>query len=244
MEGLWIALNNPSPSHTAAAKAVEDAVGHSFYDRSLFDRALTHSSISSRGVKDLERLEFLGDRVLGLLTAEELWRRFPTMDEGQLAPRLNALVRKETCADAARFWQMGPALVMSDGEDRSGGRNKNAILGDACEALLGALYIDGGLEAARRAFDSFWGPHFEGLVAQHRDPKSALQEWAQDKGLGTPAYHEIGREGPDHAPRFTVRVKVGNLPTEEAAGASKQAAQMSAAEAVLRREKVWTDEKS
>lgn len=220
---------------------MEQSVGHVFGDRALLSRALTHSSFSQEGARDLERLEFLGDRVLGLITAETLWRRFPHLPEGQLAPRLNALVRKETCAMAARSWKLGAALRMSSGEERSGGREKDAILGDACEALLGALYIDGGLEAARHAYDSFWGIRFEELVADHRDAKTVLQEWAQEHRYGTPKYLDISRRGPDHAPVFTIAVEVGNLSPEHAEGTSKQAAQMAAAEAMLRREGVWKD---
>ncbi|MEM9234765.1 MAG: ribonuclease III domain-containing protein, partial [Pseudomonadota bacterium] len=121
-------MSNPDPARDEAVIAVEKAVGHHFLDRILFDRALTHASFSQSGVKDLERLEFLGDRVLGLITAEELWRRFPDLPEGELAPRLNALVRKETCAEAARAWGMGEAIRMSPGEEKTGGRNKDAIL--------------------------------------------------------------------------------------------------------------------
>lgn len=223
----------------AAARGVEEAVGHQFTDRSLLVRALTHASYSQTGVKDLERLEFLGDRVLGLFAAEALWRRYPDLDEGGLAPRLNALVRKETCAEAAKAWELGAALRMSAGEEKTGGREKTAILGDACEALLGALFIDGGLEAARGAFDGFWGERLEKLAAGHRDPKTTLQEWAQDRGYGTPRYVEIHREGPDHAPVFTIAVEVGKLDREQARGSNKQAAQMQAAEALLRREGVW-----
>lgn len=227
------------PADTKAAAAVEAAVGHEFADRALFSRALTHASYNQTGAKDLERLEFLGDRVLGLMTAEALWRRYPDMSEGQLAPRLNALVRKETCAEAARAWGLGAALLMSVGEERTGGRDKDAILGDACEALLGALYIDGGLEAAKRAFETFWGQNFADLVSDHRDAKTALQEWAQDKGLGTPRYQDVDREGPDHAPVFTVSVEVGDLDREVAKGTNKRAAQTAAAKALLKREGVW-----
>jgi ribonuclease III len=233
-------LNNPAEINSEAANAVEQAVGHQFTDRSLLERALTHASFSQTGVRDLERLEFLGDRVLGLLTAEELWRRYPDLPEGQLAPRLNALVRKETCAEAARSFGLGKALRMSAGEEKTGGRDKDAILGDACEALLGALYVDGGLAAARGAYDRFWGANFTDLMEGHRDAKTALQEWAQERGHGTPRYQELDREGPDHAPVFTIAVEVGDLKRETARGSSKQAAQMEAAKTLLRREGVWT----
>lgn len=227
------------PSEAPEAGAVEAAVGHAFSDRSLLDRALTHASVSGVAGRDLEQLEFLGDRVLGLMAAETLWRRFPDMPEGEMAPRLNALVRKEACAEAARYFGLGPALYLSTGEDRAGGRDKDAILGDACEALLGALYIDGGFAAAKEAFRRYWDRHFEALLEGHRDAKTALQEWAQDKGHGTPRYVDVGRDGPDHAPVFAVCVEVHGLSPEKGDGTSKQAAQMMAAERLLRREGVW-----
>ncbi|WOI54258.1 ribonuclease III [Parvularcula sp. LCG005] len=232
-------MSKPSAADTREARAVEEALGHEFKDRSLLARALTHASLAGSGVRDLERLEFLGDRVLGLMTAEALWRRYPNMSEGELAPRLNALVRKETCAEAARFWNVGQALHLSTGEERAGGREKDAILGDACEALLGALYIDGGLAAAERAYEPFWGERFDDLSADHRDAKTALQEWAQEFGHGTPIYKDIARDGPDHAPVFTVSVSVHDLEPERAKGTNKRDAQMKAAEAMLRREGVW-----
>ena len=227
----------------AARAAVEAALGHAFERRDLFHRALTHSSVSGGdgGVRDLERLEFLGDRVLGLLTAEELWRRYPELPEGQLAPRLNALVRKETCADAARSWDVGPALHLSRGEEMNGGRDRDGVLGDACEALLGALYVDGGLPAARRAYDSYWGARFDEIAGAHADAKTALQEWAQDQGHGTPRYRTLGRDGPDHAPCFTVEVAAGALAPACAEGRSKQAAQAAAALTMLTREGVWDE---
>ncbi|ADM09734.1 ribonuclease III [Parvularcula bermudensis HTCC2503] len=226
-------------AHPDAAAAVEAAVGHRFDDRSLLARALTHASVSQDGLKDLERLEFLGDRVLGLLAADLLWRRFPDMAEGELAPRLNALVRRETCADAARHWKLGEAVRMSAGEERTGGRNKDAILGDACESLLGAIYIDGGLGAAKTAFETYWTPRVEELIDDHADAKTALQEWAQEKGLGTPSYRDIDRDGPDHAPIFTVAVVVQGLESAEARGPNKRSAQMQAARSILVREGVW-----
>lgn len=243
MAGCLKPLSKFATADSPAAKKVEEALGHEFADRSLLDRALTHASFTGgrNDGNDLERLEFLGDRVLGLLAAEELWRRFPNYEEGDLAPRFNALVRKETCAEAARLWQVGPALCLSTGEDRAGGRKKEAILGDACEALLGALYMDGGFEAARKAFNSYWGERFHTLVRQHQDPKTALQEWAQDQKLGTPRYVDVQRLGPDHAPEFTVAVHVDTLPPSEGVGPSKRDAQMRAARQLLEREKVWTE---
>lgn len=222
--------------------AVEEAVGHRFVDRSLLDRALTHSSVSTDTGKDLERLEFLGDRVLGLLTAEALWRRYPDMTEGELAPRLNQLVRKETCADAARFFDLNKALRLSSGEENNGGRDRDAILGDVMEAMLGGLYVDGGLRAAARAWDKFWGERFDAIADQHRDAKTAFQEWAQAEGHGTPSYKDVARKGPDHAPVFTVEVRAGKLAPERGQGTSKRDAQTAAALKVLKREGVWTSD--
>ena len=228
-------------SRRKSLEEVAKATGHTFSNPELVKRAMTHSSVSSDDVKDLERLEFLGDRVLGLLTAEALWRRYPGMSEGELAPRLNQLVRKETCADAARHFDLGPALHMSSGEENNGGRDRDAILGDAMEALLGALYIDGGLEAARGTWDAFWGERLEDIAAGHRDPKTSLQEWAQAEGHGTPSYVDVRRKGPDHAPRFTVEVRAGKLEPEQGEGPSKRDAQADAALTILKREGVWRD---
>ena len=220
---------------------VERAIGYSFKDGDLLVRALTHASLAAESGRDLERLEFLGDRVLGLLTAEELWRRYPTMAEGDLAPRLNQLVRKETCADAARHFGLGEALKMSSGEDSNGGRQRDAILGDAMEALLGAVFIDGGLDAAAKVYRKFWEPNFDAIADAFRDPKTSLQEWAQAEGHGTPSYVDLERRGPDHAPVFTVEVRAGQLKPERADGTSKREAQSEAALKVLKREGVWQD---
>lgn len=220
--------------------ALQERVGHKFADQSLLKRALTHSSLAATSkVGDLERLEFLGDRVLGILAAEALWRSYPKMREGDLAPRLNALVRKETCAKAALAWGLDKLMKMSAQEEESGGRGKKAILGDVAEAFLGALYIDGGLEAARRAFDLFWTPNLEALSMQHRDAKTTLQEWSQERGLGAPKYEVVNSEGPAHAPAFTIDVTVKGFEPVRAEGQSKRSAQMAAARSFLVREKVW-----
>lgn len=224
-----------------AIDALEARVGHHFADASLLRRALTHSSLSGKGVRDLERLEFLGDRVLGLLTAEELWRRYPTLEEGDLAPRLNALVRRETCAKAAIALGLAELIEMSPHEEASGGRRKKAILGDACEAFLGALYIDGGIAAARRAFDLFWTPNLEDLSKTHRDAKTALQEWSQNLRKGAPHYRVLSSGGPAHAPAFVVEVAIDGYMATQGEGRSKRAAQMAAAEAFLIREGVWSE---
>ncbi|WP_425408114.1 ribonuclease III [Hyphococcus sp.] len=224
--------------------ALENRIGHEFADASLLRRALTHSSLSggTAPVRDLQRLEFLGDRVLGLLTAEELWRRYPDYAEGDMAPRLNALVRKETCAKAALHFGVDKYILMSEWEDNAGGRKKKAILGDVMEALLGALYIDGGLNAARGLYDQFWTPNLEDLSKLHKDPKTALQEWTQRKNLGTPHYEVIEAEGPAHAPAFTIEVRVTGKSPAQGEGRSKRAAQMQAAREFLVREKAWAED--
>jgi ribonuclease-3 len=224
------------------AKAVADLeqkLGHVFNDRDLLERALTHSSVGegARRVIDYERLEFLGDRVLGLLAAERLIDAYPKAKEGELSPKLQALVNREACARAARRMGVGPALRLSPGETKTGGRDKDTILGDACEALMAAVYIDGGMEASRAMFGTFWADEFAHLDAPKvKDVKSRLQEWAQGKGRPLPTYEVVGREGPDHAPTFTVEVKVEGVKPERAAGRSRQEAEKAAATAMLERE--------
>lgn len=231
---------------TPQISALEERIGHEFSDFSLLERALTHSSLSGKGniVRDLERLEFLGDRVLGLLVAEELWRRFPSMEEGELAPRLNAMVRKETCAKGAIALGLDQLVRMSAFEEEAGGRTKKAILGDVCEAFLGALFVDGGLEAAKRAFVLFWIPNFDKLARAHRDPKTVLQEWSQDKKLGVPAYKELARTGPAHKPEFEIQVTISTYQPIAAKGSSKRDAQTQAARLFLIRENLWNDNDS
>lgn len=227
----------------AALAALEQRIGHRFADRELLERALTHSSLSAdKRVRDLERLEFLGDRVLGILTAETLWRRYPEMEEGELAPRLNALVRKETCAKAALAFGLDELIRMSPHEAEAGGRKKKAILGDACEAFLGALYIDGGLDAARRAYDLFWTPNIEDLSRGHRDPKTALQEWSQERKKGAPHYVVVSSGGPAHAPAFSIEARIDGYNPARGEGKSKREAQMNAAAAFLVREGIWTED--
>ena len=225
----------------AAISELERRLDYRFKDGALIDRALTHSSIGdgARTVKggrlhDNERLEFLGDRVLGLLTAEVLLQRDPGASEGDLAIRLNALVNGETCAAVAREMELGAALRLSGGETRTGGREKPSILADACEAVMAAVYLDGGLEAARGLFQQFWAQALANLdTTRPKDPKTALQEWAQGQGKPLPAYRILGRDGPDHAPVFTIEVSVAGLKPSTAAGPSRQAAEKAAAQALL-----------
>lgn len=218
---------------------LETRIGYAFKDKELLERALTHSSYGEgrTRLRTYERLEFLGDRVLGLMTAEALFKVFDTADEGALAPRLNSLVRKETCAEVAREIELGDALRMGRSEERHG-RSKTSILGDACEALIAALYLDGGREAAQQFYETYWGARIEALRTKPKDPKSALQEWAARAGHGVPHYSLAERKGPDHRPHFTVSVEVAPLPAALGEGGSKQAAEREAAANLLTREGV------
>lgn len=210
-----------------------------FADERLLKRALTHSSARERrrSVIDNERLEFLGDRVLGLVIAELLLERYAGSTEGELALLFNRLVRKEMCARIAQEnLDLGSHLILG----KSGERDNATILGDACEAVLGAIFLDGGFAEARRVVRSLW----ENRLSEHSgipaDAKSSLQEWAQGRGLPLPRYEERSREGPDHAPLFISEVHVEGMAPAEGSGASKRAAEQAAAEAMLLREGVWT----
>jgi len=213
-------------------------IGRRFADQALLERALTHASHGdgrSRAQSN-ERLEFLGDRVLGLLTAQTLHERFEALDEGGLAHRLNSLVNKQACARAARRCDLGEALRLSPAEERLGGREKDSILADACEAVIGALFLDGGLEAARTFYDEFWAEELAGLTKRPKDAKSRLQEWAASKHLPAPVYETIARKGPDHRPVFEVEVTIAGLAAGRGEGSSKQSAQRAAAQALLKQE--------
>ncbi|MFM9864820.1 MAG: ribonuclease III [Micropepsaceae bacterium] len=198
----------------------------------MLTRALTHSSA---GGADNERLEFLGDRVLGLIIAELLIEQFPHEKEGLLALKLNALVRMETCARVAELAGIDSALILAQSEERSGGRKKAAILGDGCEAVIGALYLDGGIEAAVKFVKKYWQPLMSEVTGDLRDPKNALQEWAQGRKLGTPSYRVSRREGPDHAPRFTVEVWVKGHDPAMGEGLSLRSAEQAAARVLMKR---------
>ncbi len=219
----------------ADTRRVAEKLGHDFADMGLLDTALTHPSASSPARPSNQRLEFLGDRVLGLIVAELLLSRHPGASEGDLAPRLNELVRKETCADVAREALIDRALRLGPGETRSGARRRTAVLGDAMEATLAAVYLDGGLEAARDVVIRLWGGRVEGQGEETpRDAKTALQEWAQARGFRPPRYLELERKGPDHAPRFTVAARLETGAEARAEAGSKRAAEQEAAATLLR----------
>jgi ribonuclease-3 len=211
-------------------------LGYEFADLSLLVRALTHASADS--VASNERLEFLGDRVLGLVIAEALHREFPDESEGMLALRFNALARGEACAAAAEAAGLSQYVVLASSEAASGGRRKAAILAGVCEAVIAAIYLDGGLCAARGFIERYWAEYTKSLSSDMRDSKTALQEWAQSRaraGRGTPVYRIVKREGPDHAPRFWVEVSVRGEPPEIGEGRSKREAEQAAAASLLAR---------
>jgi ribonuclease III len=221
-----------------AVERLERRLGHAFHDRALLERALTHSSAAQGDVTgDNEVLEFLGDRVIGLLAAERLAQLHPDAPEGELSPRLSALVSGKACAEVGRRMGLGEALRLAGSETKGGGRDKPSILADAAEAVMAALYLDGGLDIARTVFLDLWAETFAILTdAPPRDPKTALQEWVQRLGRPLPAYAVIGRSGPDHQPLFTVSVVVEGRDPATGRGSSRQEAEKAAAAALLARE--------
>jgi len=223
----------------AAIAELERNLGHLFQDRELLERALTHSSAGegARQIRDNERLEFLGDRILNLLAAEQLVALYPEDREGDLTKRMHGLVNRDACARTARRIGLSPALRLAGGESKRGGRDNPTILGDACEALLAALYEDAGLDRTREVFVRIWAAEFETVAsAGAPNPKSELQEWAAARKLGPLRYTVIEREGPAHAPTFTVELRLDELAPAIAKGRSRQEAEQAAAQSMLDRE--------
>jgi ribonuclease III len=214
-------------------EALEGRLGHQFKDRALLERALTHKSRGDgqRGFAHNERLEWLGDRVLGLLAAEKLFGENTGAQEGELTRRFNAVVSGKNCADAARSLEIVDLLNLSKGFRSEDVLDNDSILGDAFEAIMAALWLDGGKAAAMPLFLIAWDIG-TATPGDNRNPKSALQEWAQKKGLPAPCYHVLERDGPDHAPRFVVQVDAGGK-SAQAEGSSKQNAERAAAIALL-----------
>lgn len=215
---------------------LEASIGHVFADRALLERALTHMSRADDRVGSYQRMEFLGDRVLGLAVADLLYEAVPDADEGELSRRLAGLVRRETCAAVAASWDVGPHLVLGQGEVLGGGRRNATILADVCEAILGAVFLDGGYAAARALVAAAFRPGEVTAAPRGRDAKSALQEWAMGRGLPVPVYAVVERSGPDHAPVFRIAAQVEGLDPGEGVGSSKRLAEQEAARAVLERE--------
>lgn len=221
---------------SADIRAFMARLGHDFARPDLLLRALTHGSIGSPTRPDNQRLEFLGDRVLGLVISEALYRADGNASEGQLAPRFNALVRGETCAAVARQIGLGTVLKLGRSEMLSGGRRKDALLADAMEAVLAAIYLDAGLEAARQVILTHWAERLDSVAEDARDAKTALQEWAQAQGMPPPSYEQTERSGPDHAPVFLITVRLSDGREAQARGAgTKRSIEQAAAQALLQR---------
>ncbi|MEJ6404373.1 ribonuclease III [Yoonia sp. 2307UL14-13] len=218
---------------SADLSAFAQRLGYRFETPELLVRAVTHSSMASVHRDDNQRLEFLGDRVLGLVMSEALFMADPVATEGLLAPRFNALVRKETCADVARQIDLGAVLKLGRSEMKSGGRRKEALLADGMEAVIAAVYLDGGFDAARQIVLILWGDRIHNVAEDARDAKTALQEWAQARGEVPPQYIEVARTGPDHQPIFTIEVRLASGPSEQATAGSKRQAEQAAATALL-----------
>ena len=218
---------------SADITAFEQRLGHRFQSLDALIEALTHPSIASATRADNQRLEFLGDRVLGLVMAEALLANDLDAKEGALAPRYNALVRKETCADVAREIDLGAVLKLGRSEMKSGGRRKDALLGDAMEAVIAAIYLDAGFSVAKTVILALWGQRIHHVDTDARDAKTILQEWAQARGLPPPDYDVLSRSGPDHAPIFEIRVVLKTGESAVASAGSKRVAQQAAAQDLL-----------
>jgi ribonuclease III len=209
---------------------IGEAVGGEPKDPQMFERALTHGS---HGRETYERLEFLGDRVLGLVVATWLYERFPNEPEGKMSRRYNALVARETCAEVGRALELPPFIRLGKQAREDHANLSDNVVGDVVEAIIGAVYLDGGLERAAAFVRANWGPFLDGQRKAPEHPKSALQERAAEKKLGVPAYELLSRFGPHHAPRFRVKVSLGGHGEAEAEGDSKQEAETAAAAALL-----------
>ncbi|AZV76626.1 ribonuclease III [Parasedimentitalea marina] len=214
-------------------RGFQDRIGHQFARPELLVRALTHASISSPTRSDNQRLEFLGDRVLGLVMATALLEDDKSASEGQLAPRFNAMVRKEACADVAREIDLGEVLKLGRSEMMSGGRRKLALLGDAMEAVIAAVYKDAGFEAAQAMILRLWASRINAVEDDARDAKTSLQELVQAKRQKPPAYELVSRTGPDHQPVFTIVVRLDDGAEAQATAGSKRQAEQAAATALL-----------
>ena len=219
-------------TRVAAVGELERRIGHSFADRELLERALTHGSVTkgSARIRDNERLEFLGDRVLNLAVAEQLMTLRPEATEGELSKLMNQLVNYRACADAARRAGLRDALRVDASATKIGARDNERVLGDACEALIAALYLDAGFPAAHDFVLAFWADLLANLDTPTKDPKTMLQEWAMARGLPVPAYRVVRQDGSAHEPVFTVEVSLPNLEPATASGGSKREAERLAAD--------------
>lgn len=232
-------LNVPIKRVKPEIAALESRLGYAFRDADLLARALTHVSAPASGgtarVQSYQRLEFLGDRVLGLVVSAMLYREYPQASEGELSMRLAKLVRRETCADVAAEWDVGPHMVLGQGEARAGGRKKAAILSDITESLIGGVFVDGGFAEAQALVERTWSPRMSADLEPERDAKTAVQEWAQARALPAPRYAEVSRSGPPHMPVFVMQVELESFEPMQGQAANKRAAEQAAAQAFLDR---------
>jgi ribonuclease-3 len=235
------AKSSAKASAKAAASATEARIGHKFADPALLMTAMTHVSAlkptRKRG-ESYQRLEFLGDHVLGLIVSDMLYRSFPNADEGEMSKRLADLVRKESCADVAKSLGLAEDIKLGAVGAGAGARLRKSVLGDICEAVIGAVFLDGGYAAAKEFVERNWTERMRKPRQPLRDPKTVLQEWAQGKGLPTPVYREVERTGPHHDPQFRVAVDLPGLASAEGVGGSKRAAEKVAASVMIEREGV------
>ena len=218
---------------------LQELLGHKFANPLLVAAALTHGSSHSghqTEIGDYQRLEFLGDRVLSLVIADELYQRFPLEKEGPMAARLSLLVRAETCAAVGEALQLGNFIKVGAVEKRKGVHNMASVVADVIEALIGAIYIDAGFEKARAFVLRAWKSFLESEPSSLKDAKTFVQEWGLGRALPLPRYVEVGREGPQHAPVFTIALRVGDLEPAAGRGGSKQQAEMDAAQNFIKRE--------
>ncbi|MCX7304638.1 MAG: ribonuclease III [Hyphomicrobiales bacterium] len=230
------------PTGAALASEIASRTGHVFSNMRLLETALTHSS-AVKAVSNNERLEFLGDRVLGLVVADMLLKQFPDAREGEIAPRFNALVDARTCSRVGLELELD-RYMRADAALKSGGQKAGGnYLADAVEALVAAVYLDGGIDAARAFVLRYWQPLALMVVGKPANPKGELQEWIAKSSDARPTYAIEGREGPDHQPVFTVSVQVAGFAPAQGAGSSRRAAEEAAASAFLVREGVWTAER-
>lgn len=223
--------------------ALEERLGYRFKDKALLEQALTHKSfVTGRKHASNQRLEFLGDRILGLAVADMLFQSFPGNLEGELSQRHTALVRNETCVEVALLLDLGAHLHLGAGERNAGGERNHSILGDACEAVMGAIFLDGGYEPAKLMIERYWRPLMTASAQAPRDAKALLQEWALGRGLPVPNYREVERTGPDHKPLFRVSLELPGIMPAEGVGPSKRDAERAAASTMLAREGILTHE--
>jgi ribonuclease-3 len=226
----------------AATAALEARIGHKFADPALLATALTHVSALKKSTRkrsdSYQRLEFLGDHVLGLIVSDMLYRAFPNADEGELSKRLADLVRRESCADVAKSLALVDDIKLGQVGAGASARLRTSVLGDICEAVIGAVFLDGGYSAAAQFIERNWTERMRKHRRPLRDPKTVLQEWAQGKGLPTPVYREVDRTGPHHDPVFRVAVELPGLTPAEGVGGNKRAAEKDAAAVMIEREGV------